>query len=247
MQGLMLLLILSNLANMAEVMFACHPIKVYWTELRPASKCITTQIPLYINGTINVLVDIGLIAIILPRILGLNMNDRQKYALVAIVSIGWIAVAAGVLRMIRVGLTLGKPGRVVDPPWDTYDISIWTSTEIYICLSCASAPGVKPLLVKILPKILGSTIKGRSRTYGTSGINPVTIELSSKMKKGTIGSVIVHRSTSEMNLTGPYTEVSRGADAESLDGKFTERGDSLDGRIYKTSEITVQSTAAHAP
>jgi hypothetical protein len=244
MQGMMLILILSNLANMCEVLFACHPISVYWTELRPISKCLTSQIPLYVNGTVNVLVDIGLIAIILPRVLGLKMNGRQKYALVAIVSLGWIAVTAGILRMVRVGLTLGKPGGVVDPPWDTYDISIWTATEIYICLVCASAPGVKPLVSKILPKLLGSTMK--SRTYGTSGAPLGSVELSSKMRKGTMGSVAVHRSISEAKLTGPYTEVSRGADAESLDGKLTERGDSSDGHIYKTSEITVQSATAHA-
>ena len=71
-----------------------------------------------------------------------------------IVPVGWIAVAAGVLHMVHVGLTLGRLGGAVEPPWYTYDISIWTSTEIYICIICASAPGVKPLLVKILPKIM---------------------------------------------------------------------------------------------
>lgn len=247
MQITMGILVLSNLINMFEVMFACKPVHVYWTELRPVSKCLTTQIPLYVNGTVNVLVDIALIAIILPRVLSLKMNDRQKWALVAIVSVGWIAVAAGVLRMVRVGLTLGKPGGVVDPPWDTYDISIWTSTELYVCLICAAAPGVKPLVSKLLPRILGSTIKSRSRTRTwTTGAQPGSIELSSKMKKGPVGSVTVHRSTSETKLTGPYTEVGRGADADSLDGKITERGESPDGQIYKTSEITVQNSPAHA-
>lgn len=206
-------------------------------ELRSTRKFITTQIPLYINGTINILVDIGLVATILPRVLSLEINNSYKYALVAIISVGWIVVAVRVLRMVCVGLTLGKPGGVVGPPWDTYNVSIWTSTDIYIGLICASAPRAKPLLVKI---------KGWSRTYGTSGINLGSIELSSKMKKDMMGSVTIHRSTSKPKLTGLYTEVLRKAGAESLNGKFMERGESLDGQIYKTSEITVQNTAGHA-
>ena len=79
-----------------------------------------------------------------------------------------------------------------------------------------------------------------------SGFNPGSIELSSKLKKDMMGLVTVYRSMSETMLTGSYTEVLRAANAESPNGKFTERGKSLDSQTYKTSGIMVQSTAAHA-
>ncbi|KAF2710568.1 hypothetical protein K504DRAFT_265654 [Pleomassaria siparia CBS 279.74] len=256
-QGTMVLLVLSNVANIGEVMLACNPIQVYWTELRPASKCITTQIPLYVNGTINVLVDIGLIATVLPRVLKLKLNNRQRYVLVGIVSIGWIAVAAGILRLVRVGMTLGKPGGIVDAPWDTYDISIWSSSEIYVGLVCAAAPGIKPLVSKILPKILGSTTKSRSQSRSqtwTADANPGSIELSlKKMRRGTIGSVTTNRSTNDAKSTGPYIEVSRGVDVDLLDddddGKEESGiipGGGGDAGIHMTSETTVPTTTTAA-
>jgi len=95
-----------------------------------------------------------------------------------------------------------------------YDVSIWTSTEIYVALICAAAPGVKPLISRMLPKLLGTSLRSRTRPSGGSSN---AIELSLKMKRST-------KSNSTTNLTsaqGPYSEIYSPAkhDEESLDGK----------------------------
>lgn len=98
-----------------EVAFQCKPIHVYWTELRPANKCVHDQSTLYINGSINVAADFALICIVLPRIWNLQINKRQKGALVGVVLLGFLVLAAGVVRMIRVGTVL-RPN-TIDIPW----------------------------------------------------------------------------------------------------------------------------------
>jgi hypothetical protein len=248
-QALMVTLVLCIVPFFIETFFSCTPLHVFWTELRPSDKCLQDIPALLVNGSLNVAVDIALMAIVTPRILNLKLNKRQKWALISIVMLGSLAVVAGIVRMVRVATTLLKyDTNTFDPPWDMYDVSIWTSTEIYVALICAAAPGVKPLVSKILPKLLGTTLRSRSRTTGQQGN---TYELSNKIKRSS-KSHGFHKTVSTTDLTGvhsgPYSEVGRGTDVESLDGKMEELElgrivpSGPDNRIVKKSEIMVQST-----
>lgn len=223
--GLLVALFLVAVPSFIETFFTCQPLSLYWDELRPSDKCAKDISLLYIHGGINLAIDIALMAILIPRILQLKLNPRQKWVLIGIVMLGSLAVVAGIVRLVRVGTTLNKtttPENPFDPPWDMYDISIWTSTEIYVALICAAAPGIKPLVSKLLPRLLGTTFRSRS---GTTGGRANTIELSSKMKRTTMGtrhSMIKSNSTTNLTTAhGPYSEIhSLGKhDEESLDGK----------------------------
>ncbi|KAH8725552.1 hypothetical protein GQ44DRAFT_681440 [Phaeosphaeriaceae sp. PMI808] len=222
------------------VIFQCKPIHVYWSELRPKTKC-PNQVPsLYVTGAVNVIADIALMAIVLPRVLELKLHRRQRWALVSVVLLGSLAVVAGIVRMVRVGSLLGKPG--FDPSWHAYDISIWTNTEIYVSLICASAPGMKPVIVQILPKLLGSTILSRSRTRQTGNGTGKSIELGLRLNSSTNNSKLQGQTSQTALATadGPYTECGRGMDADSFGGRMSRRGSEEEGIIFKTSEITVQ-------
>ncbi|KAF2645773.1 hypothetical protein P280DRAFT_532156, partial [Massarina eburnea CBS 473.64] len=214
--------------------FQCKPISVYWTEGRPTSKCHDDVSGLYVNGSLNIFVDVALIAIVLPQVLQLHLNTRQRWTLVGIVTLGSLAAIAGGVRVIRVGTTVTK--KDFDATWDMYDISIWTSMEIYVSLVCAAAPGCKPLVSKLVPKLLGSTLGSQGRTRITSYI-PGSIELkSTKQRRGTIGSARVRRNTVGSILEegeGPYAEIDDGA---SLDER---RKDEEEGRMPKIMETTV--------
>jgi hypothetical protein len=248
-QALMVLLVALIVPFDFEVAFQCRPVHVYWTEGRPAAKCLQDLPGLLLNGSLNIFVDIALMAIVLPRILELQLHQRQRWALIGIVLLGSLAVIAGITRMVRVGTTIRMPN--FEPSWDSYDVSIWTSTEIYVSLICASAPGVKPVIVKILPKILGSSLVSRTRTTG-QGSTGIELGLGSKWKRTTIGSTRVNRRQDDTVLAtadGPYTQVGAGVDSRSPGRKSEERpvtatdeGESSQGgHIYKTSEILIQT------
>lgn len=251
-QALLVLLVLLTFPFMFEVAFQCRPIHVYWTEGRPAEKCLQDSPGLILNGTLNISVDVALMGIVLPRVLQLQLHRRQKWALSGIVLLGSLAVAAGITRMVRISGLITMPS--FEPSWDAYDVSIWTSTEIYVSLLCASAPGMKPVVVKILPKILGSSFS-RNRTRATGeGSSGMELGLGSKWKRTAIGSTRMNskRPSNAALLTadGPYTEVGSGADARSLSGKSnwpaienSEDESSRAGHIYKTSEISIQNYA----
>lgn len=224
--GLLTVLFLTMVPFAIETFFTCQPLDLYWKELRPVDKCLKDGETLYIHGSLNLAVDVALMGILIPRILNLKLNKRQKWVLVGVVMLGSLAVAAGIIRLVRVGLTLAKASggkRDFDPPWDFYDVSIWTSTEIYVTLICAAAPGIKPLISRLLPRLLGTTLRSRTKT---TAVGSNAIELTSKMRRSTLGtrhsSVLKSNSTTKLtSARGPYSEIySAGKhDEESLDGK----------------------------
>jgi hypothetical protein len=241
-QGLIVVLILTIVPFEIETIFACRPIHVYWDENRPPSKCINDLAGLFVNGSVNIFADVVIMVIVLPRVYELKLHSRQRWALIGVVLLGALAVAAGIIRMVLVSTMLAKPD--FDASWDAYNISIWTNTELYVSLICASAPGIKPVILKLLPKLLGTSLRSRTRTRTTGG----QLELSSRWKRTTASaSSKLHRQTSETALAradGPYTHCGRGADAESWEenasGRPSSRGSEVDRIIYKTSEISIQ-------
>jgi hypothetical protein len=206
----------------------------------------------------NALVDVTLMAFLIPRILRMNMNRRQKRVLLGIVSLGSVAVLAAIARMVRIGIALGKYGRgTFDPPWDTYDVTIWTSTEIYVSLVCAAAPGVKPLISIVLPRLLGTTSRSRTRSSIDRSHGTGTVDLSGKTAHGTLTTNnSTYRSNSVTGLTAmaennPSTVIGRGTDEESLRimGSAINNLEqpSAAGSIVETHEITVVEALADAP
>lgn len=246
-KGVILIILIPLVLFSFLMVFQCKPIQVYWTEGRPASKCDTNISGVYVSGGLNVLVDISLMAIVLPRVLELHLHARQKWALVGIVGLGSFAVIAGLTRMIRVGTTLSKPN--FDPTWDAYDLSIWTSTEIYISLVCASAPGIKPLVARILPKLLDSTLSSRSRIKSVH--LPGSIEMSLKLRRGTIGTNRVRANKHDtvlMEEEGVYDEVGRGIDRVSFNDRRSSNEENVTSiGITTTSEALTRTSVLRSP
>jgi len=142
--------------------FQCHPIRAFWDfSARATGKCLNTIPVFYASGACNILSDLLLMAIVVPKIHELRIKTSQKTILVCIVSLGWLAVAASIIRLVRISSLLHTP----DPAWASYDISIWTAVEINTGIVCASAPAVKPLLATVMPKFMAKLSSNRSQDY----------------------------------------------------------------------------------
>jgi hypothetical protein len=249
--GLLVILVGTMVPFFIEKFFTGKPLELYWEELRPADKCLGDSLIIYIHASMNLAVDIVLMSILPPLILNLKLKDRQKWALIGIVLVVSLVVVAGIIRTAPVATALAKYTDVTssfDPPWDMYDVSIWSSTEAYITLICAATPGIKPLVSKILPKLFGTALRSRS---GTTGGRSNAIELNSKLNRSTLGTkhFSMLKSNSTTNLTtavGPYSEIhSLGRhDEESIDDKSIHDSPRLmkaeDG-IMRNTRVVIRS------
>jgi hypothetical protein len=239
-KGLIVILMVPLIPFIVLTIFQCKPINAYWTEGRPGSKCRNDILGVYINGGLNIFVDIALILIALPRILQLHLKKRQKWALVGVASLGFLAVGAGFIRIIRVTTTVTKKN--FDAAWDVYDISIWTSVEVYVSLICASAPGIKPLITQWVPKLLGPSLSNYERTTVLEDGQAGSIELGSKLRRGTIGSARTRKKPHDSvleEMEEPYTEVGRGVRSVRSDWPQSHNQDDDERRLPKIPEMIV--------
>jgi len=100
--------------------FQCKPISGAW-DTTEGAVCQNTTSAFYASGICNIVIDTWLIAMIAPRIWGLQMAHRAKIALLGIVTLGWLVIVAAVVRMIKLGAIFKAPRGQLDVPCRCFD------------------------------------------------------------------------------------------------------------------------------
>ena len=161
------------------LIFECRPTRAYWLYLDPAwivagHKYICADfegivLPLY--SALSVLGDFYSTTLPLCLVYSLQMGRRQKISLYFLFGVGFLVVAAGILRTIFVDFLVNK---TYDTTWTYVDSTIWVTIELYVSIFCASVPSLKPFVKKffIEPITQQSSSPNRRRsgyTFGSSG------------------------------------------------------------------------------
>ena len=116
-------LVVTEIPLLLLVLLACIPIQGSW-DLKPA-KCMDFSVSAYITAAFHITTDIMLIAFVIPRVgkqqvplsssfiysrdslmifntVALQMNRRQKGALLAVVSLGILVIVASIIRCVLI-------------------------------------------------------------------------------------------------------------------------------------------------
>jgi len=145
--GCIVFLILCFIAAEAVYLFQCQPVRAMWST---DGHCMDLRPALYLSTAANIITDVWIMAIIVPSIFSLDLNRWQKTAVFTVVSLGWLAVAACLIRAIYVSLLLANSA--IDGPWYAVDVQAFIHLEIHVGLICASTPAIQPLLYKLWPE-----------------------------------------------------------------------------------------------
>jgi hypothetical protein len=92
---------------------------------------------------------------------GLQIPNRQKIALVGILTIGWFVCVVSILRLNALVVLSKHPD---DRTFYSAATAYWSAIETNLGIVCASLPALKPLIVRIIP---GFSTRHSSRGYGT--------------------------------------------------------------------------------
>jgi hypothetical protein len=136
----------------------CDPQTGSWVFGDADDSCTSFQPLFKASTTLHTVTDAWLIIMVLPVLLSLQLPRRQKYALIAVMGLGVFVITASIARVI-VTLYYGD----ADLTWNLAILDVWTVWECSVSIICACAPTVRPLLLKIFPRFLGSNA---SATYG---------------------------------------------------------------------------------
>lgn len=165
------------LTCLGTLIFQCTPISAAWDfsiRAKPSTDCFSndtfTAIGLF-NSIINCITDFLLAVVPIPLILKLQVNTRTKLSLAFILSLGYFACAAGIVKAIKQHNFFQEK----DPLWSN-SFNVWNMIELCVGIIAASLPALRPLFAKILesskhafsgswPGSKGS----KNRTIGSSG------------------------------------------------------------------------------
>ncbi|KAK4503764.1 hypothetical protein PRZ48_004679 [Zasmidium cellare] len=149
--GAIVFLICFCLSCMGTLIFNCTPIAASWDfQLRskPSTRCFSnntfTAIGLY-NSSVNCATDFLFAALPIPIIVKLQVNRRTKITLAIILSLGYVACAAGIVKAVKQHNFFNE----TDPTWHN-DFNVWNMIELCIGMIAASLPTLRPLFAKIL-------------------------------------------------------------------------------------------------
>jgi hypothetical protein len=144
----------------------------------------------------------------IPLIWQLQLNNRTKFSLIAILSLGWFACASAIIKAVQ------QYHIFTDLDWTVHDsFNIWNYIEFTVGIIAASLPTLKPLFNWFLETARAITSGGRSK--GTSGYR------ASAYGKGA-NSLGYHQHTSSSNPSIALQSIESKGDANP--GSYNRRG-----------------------
>ncbi|PVH98848.1 hypothetical protein DM02DRAFT_484891, partial [Periconia macrospinosa] len=148
--GIIIFVVAMTLACALTLIFQCIPVRAAWDfSLRPPPTGTGTArcYPIYtfrniglMNSSFNIITDVLFATLPIPLIWKLQLNMRTKISLIGILSLGWFACAAAIIKAIRQWHVFDEPD------WTVYNsFNVWNFIELTIGIIAASLPSLKPL------------------------------------------------------------------------------------------------------
>ncbi|EGE86577.2 integral membrane protein [Blastomyces dermatitidis ATCC 18188] len=122
---------------------------------------------------LNAVLDFLTMLVPIPIGWQLQLPISQRLAVIAIFCVGAIVVAAS---CVKTGYIVTAMGESYDEQFDAYPLWIMSIVEIDLGIICASAPALRPLISRYIPKAFGTMSRSRfSRRRMPLSINSVAL------------------------------------------------------------------------
>lgn len=231
------------------LILSCVPPRKVWLPSTPGH-CLDEIIGFWTSFACNLASDIWLIVFAAPRIWGLKMQARQKVALLATLTLGWVVVIAAILRVVRIAAILHSD----DTTWRAYDSSIWSAVEVNVSITCAAGPALKPVFKHFTPGFMYS-LSGKASQVKPGNTDRTTWIRASQKGNGVFEmsrSVTRHDLTSHSqeelaNTMGQTQWVTGRLNMTASEDGISEEGRDIDsGGILKITQVTVSHWPTHS-
>lgn len=164
--------------------FQCQPISYYWTswDKEGKGKCININALAWSNAGMSIALDVWMLAVPLYEIFHLQLSWRKKISVTLMFCVGTFVTVVSILRL----QSLVHFATSMNPTWDQTEVINWSNIEINIGIICTCMPALRVMLVRLSPKVFGTTKGTSQRRYYAYGSH--TQGMKSGGAGGTIGS-----------------------------------------------------------
>ncbi|KAF2750589.1 hypothetical protein M011DRAFT_516936 [Sporormia fimetaria CBS 119925] len=162
--------VLRTVSFLLVAVFQCQPIKYYWHKWdgEHEGKCVNTNAMSWAHAAISISLDLWMLAIPLAQLVRLRLPWKKKLGVALMFCVGTFVTIVSILRL----QSLVYFANSVNPTWDQFDVINWSTIEVNVGIICACMPTIRVILVRLFPKILGSTQNNTNQylhKYGTGG------------------------------------------------------------------------------
>ncbi|CCT75883.1 related to integral membrane protein [Fusarium fujikuroi] len=122
--------------------FACKPVSHFWNQyLGAKGKCIEVKLFFLVLGIMNMMNDIIILTVPIPRIWTLHMNNKTKISIICIMLLGSFVCVASIARIYY----LWGFFQNLDATWWMGPSFAWSSLEPSVAVISACLPTLAPL------------------------------------------------------------------------------------------------------
>ncbi|ODM22348.1 hypothetical protein SI65_03194 [Aspergillus cristatus] len=157
--------------------FQCNPVGAAVSyPLPPNAKC-TDIVTLYLcSSPVNIITDLAILFLPMPILTKMRLPRKQKIILVVTFSFGFFVAVVDVIRIAYLQnaatsrqialqeLHLQDSDNGDDLSWFASLSFMWSVIEVNVSIMCACVPSLKPLVARIIPKLIRDTDEGSCNT-----------------------------------------------------------------------------------
>ncbi|KAL4918962.1 CFEM domain-containing protein [Aspergillus aurantiobrunneus] len=153
------------------LLFSCSPISYYWNKWdgEHEGKCISHNNILLAHSTINIVLDVGIMAIPMPTLFRLQMPLEKRLGVSVMFAVGIVVTIISIFRLVE---TVGF-NSTTNPTKDFVPVGIWSLLEFDVAIVCACLPAVRSLAIHFysitVKKATQVTNLARMKVTGASG------------------------------------------------------------------------------
>ncbi|KAH6684559.1 hypothetical protein B0J14DRAFT_465132, partial [Halenospora varia] len=143
--------------------FQCQPISYYWKNWdgEHQGTCLNINSLGWSNAAISILLDAWMLGIPMSQIAGLKLHWKKKIGVAMMFVVGTFVTVISIIRL----QALVHFAKSQNPTWDNLNTALWSSVEINVGIICVCMPSLRVLLVRLFPKMLGSTQHASNKNY----------------------------------------------------------------------------------
>ncbi|KAF2654178.1 hypothetical protein K491DRAFT_601347 [Lophiostoma macrostomum CBS 122681] len=166
--------VLFGVAFVVVAIFQCRPIGYYWTSWdgQHSGTCININALGWSNAAISITLDLWMLAIPLSQLVHLKLAWKKKVGVGLMFCVGTFVTVVSILRL----QSLVHFASSTNPTWDQWAVNVWSTVEINVGIICACMPAIRVLLVRLFPRVLGTTAHTNQQYHAKYGTNKASVQ-----------------------------------------------------------------------
>jgi fucose permease len=144
--------------------FQCKPVGAVFDGSGSTAQCIPLVTLFLASAPVNIITDLSILVLPIPVLTGMRLPQKQKIILVITFALGIFVVVVDVIRIYYLQQAsvddngslsgAGTIGGQTDFAWYASLSLMWSAVEVNIGITCACIPTLKPLVTRIIPKLI---------------------------------------------------------------------------------------------